>query len=265
MGHFLLTCPFELSNATLLTSTALLLGYPVPHAQFLQTRPALYPCDPWADMLLNDSRRAGSTRHANHNPITHIIAMLASSHGVSTTASSCLHMVPLADPDTMKRGDIIVPARGLLHPRPHAPIPSKLILDFVLRHSITYALKQDTLVEMERDKNIFYLSKCHEQGFAFAPLAANSFGQLGPEFLRFLWALADHAAHNRHPVPLPVLPILSESESPDEHDSSFVVKVLFRHLLTAVYEAITHSVYCKTFPLQYNSQYWETLCTISVV
>ena len=39
MGHFSLTCPFELSNAAIHTSTALLLGYPVPHARYLQTRP----------------------------------------------------------------------------------------------------------------------------------------------------------------------------------------------------------------------------------
>ncbi len=34
--------------------------------------------------------------------------------------------------------------------------------------------------------------------------------QLGPEFLLFLWALADHAAGNKHPVPLPDLPVFSE-------------------------------------------------------
>ena len=117
---------------------------------------------------------------------------------------------------------------------------------------------------MERDKNNFYLSKYHEQGLAFAPLATNSFGQLGAEFLRFLlWALADHAARNHYPVPLPVLPILSDSASQDALDSPQVVQFKrFRgqlyvqarlHVLTAVYEAITHRVYVKTFSLQMDS------------
>ena len=48
IGHFSLTCPFELSNAALHTSTAILFGYPVPHARFLQTRHVPYPCDQWA-------------------------------------------------------------------------------------------------------------------------------------------------------------------------------------------------------------------------
>ena len=102
MGHFSLTCPFELSNAAIHTSTALLLGYLVPHARYLQTRSGTPPVDPWADMLLNDSRHAVTTRYASHDAITNIIAMLAASHGVSTSA--CLRLVPRTDPDTMERG-----------------------------------------------------------------------------------------------------------------------------------------------------------------
>ncbi len=37
------------------------------------------------------------------------------------------------------------------------------------------------------------------------------------------------------------------------------------HLLTAVYEAMTHRVYGKSFPLRFDSQYWETLGTLSAV
>ncbi len=51
------------------------------------------------------------------------------------------------------------------------------------------------------------MNEFYRQGYR---LEANSFGQLGPEFLGFLWALADFATRNKHPVPLPVLPILSE-------------------------------------------------------
>ena len=35
---------------------------------------------------------------------------------------------------------------------------------------------------------------------------ANTFGQFGPEMLRFLWALADFAARNRILLPRPLLP-----------------------------------------------------------
>ena len=184
-------------------------------------------------------------------------------------------MVPLAEPDSMERGDIVASVRGLLRPRPHAPIPTRLVLDFALRHTYTssHVLKRDTLEAIEQDKNEFYLSKYHEQDLAFAPLAANSFGQLGPEFLRFLWALADHAARNKHPVPLPVLPVFSELAPPDDRHNPQVVRfqrlrgrifVQARlHLLTAVYEAITHRVFGKTSPLQFDAQYWDSLGTLS--
>ena len=54
MGLFALTCPYELSNEAILTSTALLLGSPVPHALYLRENIAGYEhCDPWGDCLLN--------------------------------------------------------------------------------------------------------------------------------------------------------------------------------------------------------------------
>jgi hypothetical protein len=279
MGHFSLTCPFELSNAAIHTSTALLLGYPVPHARYLQTRRGNPPIDPWADMLLNDSYHAAATRHASHDAITNIIANLASSHGVSTTAR--LRLVPLATPDTMERGDLVAASCGILSASPSlpssCPVPSKLILDFVLGHTYTstHGIKTDTLATMEETKCRHYSQKYHEQGFAFAPLVANSFGQLGPEFLRFLWALADHAARNYIPVPLPVLPVLSEVGPPEDKDSPQVVRfkrlrgqifVQARlQLLTAVYEAVTHRVFGRTFPLQADAQYWATLSQLSTV
>ena len=275
MGHFSLTCPFELSNAAIHTSTAILLGYPVPHARYLQLRPAVPPIDPWADMLLNDARHASATRHASHDAITNIIATMASSHGVSTSAS--LRLVPLADPDTMERGDLVVSASGILSALPGRRIPSKLILDFVLGHTYNsrHKLKRDTLTVMEEHKCRHYSQKYHEQGYAFAPLVANSFGQLGPEFLRFLWTLADHAARNYIPVPLPVLPLPFGADSSEEQDSPQVVRFkLLRsrifaqdrlHVLTALYEAITHRVYGHTFPLQADAHYWAVLAQLSSI
>ncbi len=72
---------------------------------------------------------------------------------------------------------------------------------------------------MEDSKCRHYSQKYHEQGFAFSPLAANTFGQLGQEFLRFLWTLADHAARHYIPVQLPVL-LLSSGKAPSEDQDS---------------------------------------------
>ena len=77
------------------------------------------------------------------------------------------------------------------------------------------------------------------------------------------------------PVPLPVLPSLADANPPDEHDSQQVVRfkrlrgqifVQARlHLLTAVYEAVTHRVYGRTFALQADAEYWVTLHNLSMV
>jgi hypothetical protein len=201
-------CPFELTNAAIHTCTALLLGYPVPHARYLQTRPGAAPIDPWADMPLNHPCHASTTRHASHDTITNIIAMMATSHGMSTSAS--LRLVPLADPDTMGRSDLVVSSSGLLSAHPNHPTSTKLILDFVLGHTYTrkHVLKRGTLATMEDSKCRHYSPKYHDQGYAFAPLAANTFGQLGHEFLRFLWTLVDHAARHYIPVLLTESPLL---------------------------------------------------------
>jgi hypothetical protein len=177
----------------------------------------------------------------------------------------------------MQRGDLVVSARGVLFARPNWRCPPNLIMDFTLGHTYTsrHVLKQNPLETMEHDKCEFYTSKYHEQGLAFAPLAANTFGQLGSELFRFLWALADHAARNYVPVPVTVLPVLSAALYSDDHNSPQVVRFkrlrghLFvesrLHLLTAVYEAITRRVYGRTSPLQSQAQYWETLSSLSLL
>ncbi len=49
---------------------------------------------------------------------------------------------------------------------------------------------------MEHEKLSIYLSAYHDQGLIFAPHLSNSLGQLDPDFLRFLWGLADRAARD---------------------------------------------------------------------
>jgi hypothetical protein len=55
---------------------------------------------------------------------------------------------------------------------------------------------------MERYKRSKFLSVYHEYGFAFTFVKCYSLGQLGPDFLQFLWDLADHAVRNQFPVDL---------------------------------------------------------------
>jgi hypothetical protein len=59
MGLFALTCPCELSNQAVLTWSALLFGYPAPHARYLKASEALYhKINLWGDALLNDPSHA---------------------------------------------------------------------------------------------------------------------------------------------------------------------------------------------------------------
>ncbi len=93
-----------------------------------------------------------------------------------------------------------------MHPNPRLNFgPSTLlVMDFKLGHTFTssHQFKPRSLVAMEHHKRSKYLSAYHEAGLAFAPIVSNSLGQLGPDFLRFLRGLADHAAGNQAPVEL---------------------------------------------------------------
>ncbi len=70
-------------------------------------------------------------------------------------------------------------------------------------------------------------------------------------------------------------PSQSDAPSPNDHNSPQVVCFkrlqgqLFveshLHLLTAVYEAITHRVYGRTSSWQNQAQYWETLSSLSLL
>ena len=217
------------------------------HISDLQTRSGALTVDPWADLLLNDSRYAGATRHASYDAITNIVALLASSHGISSAA--CLQLVPIAEPDTMQRYDLVVSARGILSARPNCQIPPNRIMDFTLGHTYTsrHILKHNALDTMEHDKCEFYTSRYQEQGLAFAPLAANTFGSV----LRFLWALADHTTRNYVPVPVSVLPVLSDAPLCYDHNSPQVVrfKRLRRSGGTIPVSALGWSFHCPSYSL----------------
>jgi hypothetical protein len=276
LGHFSLTCPNELSNPAFLTSTALLLGIPVPHARVLQTQREYSSIDPWADMLLNDSSHATNSRWASHNAISVLIAEQATNHGITTSAAP--RLVPIAKEDTSQKGDLATLVSGVLCKRDHqAPDRSfsdtaRLVLDFTLGHTYEgdHTLKTDTLSSMEAKKVTFYKQKYHEQGIAFAPLVTNTFGQFGPELLRFLWALADFAARNRIHLPQPLLPNRGPAAHAAELEDDTLIQRFKRlrsslflsarlTVLTAVYEGVTERVYGRTFSLRTNPRSWAAL------
>ena len=71
--------------------------------------------------------------------------------------------------------------------------PTDLITYVTLVHPFTsrHQLKDDSLADAEARK---YKADYHAHGLAIAPLACNSFGQQGPDLLRYLWLIADRHA-----------------------------------------------------------------------
>ena len=130
-------------------------------------------------------------------------------------------------------------------------------MDYELRHvySSTHAFKPNNLLSMESAKRSLYRVSYRDQGFAFAPLVSNSLGQVGPDFLRFLWGLAEHAARNSVHVPLDDLPHLDPAVA-DVARTDF--KRLRGHLyiqatykvLAMLFEGVTERVYGRTFALR---------------
>ena len=130
-------------------------------------------------------------------------------------------------------------------------------MDYELGHvySSTHAFKPNNLLSMESAKRSLYRVSYRDQGFAFAPLVSNSLGQVGPDFLRFLWGLAEHAARNSVHVPLDDLPHLDPAVA-DVARTDF--KRLRGHLyiqatykvLAMLFEGVTELVYGRTFALR---------------
>ena len=107
-----------------------------------------------------------------------------------------------------------------------------------------------------------YKEKYNRLGFAFAPLVANSFGQLGSDLLRFLWLLANFAARNKTPVPLLDLPDTQTTHNEEGAQKSAFKKLRSKifiefkqKLQTEIYEGITERVFGRTYSLQANPQY----------
>ena len=239
-----------------MTISALLLDIPVPHARYLRSHFVDYAnSDVFGDFLLNNPTHASQSRTHSHDCIARLIAEMATQHGVPSTTKH----VPYCAPNSQSRADIVTTRGGLVSPNPsrHFGPSTLLVMDFELGHTyrLDHSLKPDTLDRMKTTKRGRYCPAYHDIGLAFAPLVCNSFGQLGPDFLRFLWALADHAARNCVHLPLDDLPQLDPAAA-DRALADF--KRLRGHLyiqstykiLAAIFEGVTERVYGRTFALR---------------
>ena len=181
----------------------------------------------------------------------------------------------MADDESNCRGDLrmILGGRIPLEPSSVFSASSLLIMEFALCHVFTggHSFKADAISNAEKLKQQKYTDLYQQLGFAFAPLVASSFGVCGPDLLRFLWAVADHAARYAYGLPLDVY--LSLSQPSSDHDPivdenrKLSLKILRACLyneyrlrtLTAIYEAATFRVFGRSFALNMCCFYREQL------
>ena len=121
---------------------------------------------------------------------------------------------------------------------------------------------------MEATKRNKYVSDYHAQGLAFAPLVSNSFGQFGPDLLRLLWRLADHAAHHHLPSALQAAPVLdpavnSQLQATHKRLRGHIYVQSTYKLLAAVFEGITERIYGRTFAFKTLPRYQEIIAARS--
>jgi hypothetical protein len=277
MGLFALTCPYELSNQALLTSTAFLLGYPVPQARFLKDHVQGYEAiDIWGDSLLNTATHGAAAWKSSHNNIAKELASIATGGGVSATAVE--RKIPYCKSGSRKRGDVMTTVGGLipLSSRPQFNNYTTIIMDVRLGHTFSTArhvIKKNTIKAMEQSKRKKFRTAYREKGYAFAPIVANTWGNLGPDLLRFLWAVADHAAryhlalpqHEIRALPQSCLTLSQDEMVTDKLADSFKAlrgklnNEYRQRMLTAVYEGVAERVWGRTHALSSYKYYHDTM------
>ena len=159
--------------------------------------------DVFGDFLLNNSAHASSSRIQSHSSsgianLT-LLANLACQHGIPETTKN----VPCRVSDFNRKGDIVTTQGGLVRSRPGShftDLATLVVMDYELGHacSSSHTYEPKHLVSMKSAKRSLYNISSRDQAFAFAPIAtvSKSLGQVGPDFLHFLWGLAEHAARN---------------------------------------------------------------------
>ena len=185
-----------------------------------------------------------------------MIAHLASEHGITLSSS----LVPPASDSSQHKGDLITTRGGLVRNNAGRNFNSQtlLVMDFRLVHVFQtrdHVFKTNTLEKTEKAKRNKYAAAYLEHGHAFAPLVCNSLGQLGPDFLRFLWALADFAARNRiHTTTDDRLPPDPAAASRARSACSALRKRLYNQattkvLLSSDHEGVTECIVLRSHPI----------------
>ena len=236
--------------------------------------------DVWGDSLLNSSTHAAGTWHTSHNRLAEELAQIATSGGIFTTAIET--QIPCINSSSRQRGDMMTRGGGRvpLKPSPHFNRYTRLIMDVQLGHVFAtgnHVFKSSSIKDMETHKRGKYTDAYRAIGFAFAPLVANSWGVCGPDLLRFLWAVADHAARNAHSLPLDSILTVSQpgpsAHEPPSETQLLAFKILRGRLnldyrlrfLTAVYEAITERIFGRTYALVSHPEYQERQAAVRAV
>ena len=271
---FSLNSFYELSNEALVHSTALLLGTPLPHALYLKAHVEKYAnIDEWGDFLLNDPAHAGTSRKLTHDKFAKELSKTANECGMATTCKES--QLPYRDqgrPDqSRKRADMMTFSGGCVreNQRLNFNKNTRLIMDVTIGHvfDTRHFFKRRNIQAMETKKRRKYAEHYQQQRLAFAPMVANTLGQLGPDCLQFLWILADNDAQIQLHPDLESLPnditTQGNNNSPYSIDSQRQRGRKYHdnrlRLLTCIFEAVTERIFGATFHLSNSKHYRDWL------
>jgi hypothetical protein len=165
--------------------------------------------------------------------------------------------------------------------RPNIARGSRLIMDVRIGHTFSFqhVLKRSTISDMETQKRNKYQPGYRTMGYAFAPIVFNSWGEAGPDTLRLLWAVADHAARYHLAMPAVdcrVLPQSCLSAAYDAHVDE-ALETAFKSLrgrlnleyrqrmLVALYEGVTERVHGRTYALSVLKCYRDSMAATRAV
>ena len=274
---FSLTCFYELSNQAFLTTSALLLDIPVPHALYLRaTQPNYITADIWADALLNKSAHASDSRSTTHALFAQELTKMANNSGVLSTCveSRLPYRDAGIDKPTRKRADMMtLTGCGVIpNAQRNFSANTRLIMDVTIGHVFDthHNFKPNTLRNLAASKCIKYAEHYQRQRLAFAPIVTNTLGQFGADTLQFLWNLADHQAQNTFgfTIDSPVNDTLSQLSPPStqqENDYRRLRGLKYHknrlRLLTCVFEGVTTRIIGQTFNLTCSPDYHRWLET----
>ena len=164
------------------------------------------------------------------------------------------------------KGDLVAFRAGAVPTNPNMNFDinhTRVVLDVTLVHAFDSngAFKKDGLKAAANAKDRHYRDGYLIQGFASAPAACNTLGQLESEFLRFLFNCADHAARRTTDY-VPATHNNPNLQRQDEETYRQFVALCGRTfnryrmmMLLATAEATTQRLFGRSFALACDSRY----------